>query len=131
MTALHTQGRLVAEAAAIFNESGDMVAQTESITDETDARRLVACWNAFEDAATEHIEALSETGGVLKASQVMTCLLGDSERELVAALALLADVLAADEAALAELKSIGMTMREMTEATGITERVRTFLEPKP
>ena len=96
-----------------------------------DARRLAACWNALEGTLTEEIEGfMAQMAGVREHIGVVGRLHIERQDELAAARALLAEVLALDDAALTEIKSIGMTLGEMTSPTGITERIRTFLEPK-
>jgi hypothetical protein len=99
MSAGHTVGNL---AVADINGDGCMglvVNGNESIlsVDDTnfayvfnaeDARRLAACWNAFDGMPTEAPEELSGIGGV----QGLTNDLGEAMDKLVAARALLADV---------------------------------------
>lgn len=55
------KGKLVAYGLCIRGDeetSEDLVA--EATNSEEDARRLVACWNAFQGVSTDRIEALSE-----------------------------------------------------------------------
>lgn len=59
--------------------------------DKANARRLAACWNAFDGVRTEFIEAMAGTGAMRAASDSMSALPA-AQAELSAARALLREV---------------------------------------
>jgi len=74
----HTKGRLVIEKSSMFqanDESGKIVAS--GIESKANARRLVACWNAFE--ASELSTTQIEDGAFDKMHADRNCTIGERE----------------------------------------------------
>lgn len=114
MTAPHTPGRLVVAGTRLREASKDAgidCIATMQVSNQpnwdADARRLAACWNAFDGAETEAIENLADSGGVVEAAngavKVITRLAA-ARTELAAARALLREVLDGTEAFVSALE---------------------------
>lgn len=77
----HTKGRLEAFTQESFSgwyalrdQDHFEVGSGDGGFDEGDARRLAACWNAFENVRTELVEAMIGTGAMQSASDSMSAL---------------------------------------------------------
>lgn len=107
---------------------------------EDNARRIVACWNAFERVLTEDIESLHGHGGVVavlsKANSeydelekaradlvAMTAEFHAARNQWDRACSLLNDILTLDDESTAELAALGLPLQPVE----MTERIRSFL----
>lgn len=91
--------------------------------DAENRRRLAACWNFCLGVDTVGLEAIK--GGM----HGLLVQGADEQEELAAARALLADILKADDEALAQMKELGIDLPfDEQQALGLTERIRTFLK---
>lgn len=148
MSTQHTQGQLVTgsseldqmdlisedglEFVAAMHEFGSMPGKREA-----NARRLAACWNACEGVSTEDLEAdHAHKGGPLlnrklREHKLIAQAMVRYGEQLAAARALLAEILAGDDARIAALKSCGslnLPDFDTSPAWAMTKRIRAFLK---
>lgn len=127
MNGQHTQGRLevrnTPDGPTLIRERSDWATGSiledsrdahGTISNEADARRLAACWNACEGMPVEHIEALAVVG-------TMGNLYTHARDQLAAARALLAGILAEAEGWHDECRGTPLD-------SGIADEVRAFLK---
>ncbi len=131
-----TTGRIEAGGDEVFHLRAEKQFTGEAIVaigidSQADARRLAACWNAMEGMPIEYIEKFSAHYLELNlrvgeyAKQLIEA--RASWPALVAARALLGDILKADDEALAELEALDMPPEIDGAVRAQTERIRAFL----
>jgi hypothetical protein len=142
----YAQGRLVAEGVELISEDGKILARTGSfriLECAINARRLAACWNAFENVTTEgvevlgvslifkgtHVAKLATARAALEAANIACADLANGLRTSMIALAATQEELAGARALLASVASHGVrVMIEDASDCALTERICTFLK---
>ncbi len=131
MSDKHTQGKLNLHETVIgFTGGGgfDMRGRDDAAAN---ARRIVACWNAFDKVPTGLVEKLCFGGGA-GATQVKAS--AYAIEELVAARGLLAEILAADDKAIANMSQfvgehqLNIPANYAAQTRPFAERIRALLE---